>query len=562
MKKIICLCTIVIFALLLIRTSRADELSDLKAQQAEMLKQMSAMQEKIEELVRKEESRLPMDHTNQGPLINKIEELETDISFLQEQQDNVFTRLGENIEFDLYTTVEYEDFHKTDSLIDAKNLELLASVHLNDRLMAFAEIEFERTAKTSSGSRQGEVEVEQSWLEYSINEYFNPRVGVILVPFGKYNAEHFEPFRDLTDRPIVMRRVVPATWAEAGIGFTGSAFPGQKLDGLFGDLTLDYQFFMINGLSNEFTDTGIRNARGAFGRDSNNNKAMVGRLGIMPSSNTEIGVSGYYGDYDSKDHKMSGFDVDWKFTKGPFELLGEYAIFDLEHGGVESDGTTQVPDYMHGVYIQANYHFWFDFLNNTFLGRDFDGPTFTSVLRYDKVRIDDDGDVGTGANREERLTIGLNYRPVETWVLKLDYQFNRTKNETLERGDNDGLVISVSAAIETLEKFDYDLILMDCQMPEMDGYEATNIIRSENSAVRDHNVPIIAMMANAMKGDREKCIEAGMDDYVTKPVDVTELDKAIARNLSNEKKQQLSTASIPKVTISDETKQCAPEMIY
>ncbi len=59
---------------------------------------------------------------------------------------------------------------------------------------------------------------------------------------------------------------------------------------------------------------------------------MVGRLGIVPFTGTEVGFSGYSGDYDDKDLKMNGFDLDWKFTKGPFELLGKYAFFDLERG--------------------------------------------------------------------------------------------------------------------------------------------------------------------------------------------------------------------------------------
>jgi len=88
-------------------------------------------------------------------------------------------------------------------------------------------------------------------------------------------------------------------------------------------------------------------------------------------------------------------------------------------------------------------------------------------------------------------------------------------------------------AIDLLEKFDYDLVFMDCQMPEMDGYEAASTIRDQNSAVRNHNIPIIAMTANAMKGDREKCLEAGMDDYITKPINIKEYADAIDRNLSN-----------------------------
>jgi len=73
-------------------------------------------------------------------------------------------------------------------------------------------------------------------------------------------------------------------------------------------------------------------------------------------------------------------------------------------------------------------------------------------------------------------------------------------------------------AVRALELIDYDLVLMDWMMPEMDGFAATLVIRDPSSKVLNHKVPIIAMTANAMKGDKEKCLDIGMNDYLSKPI--------------------------------------------
>ena len=84
-------------------------------------------------------------------------------------------------------------------------------------------------------------------------------------------------------------------------------------------------------------------------------------------------------------------------------------------------------------------------------------------------------------------------------------------------------------ALHALSRTPYQLVLMDCQRPEMDGYEATRQIRAGAAGPARAQIPIIAMTANAMQGDRARCLEAGMNDYVPKPIQRTELAAAIER---------------------------------
>ena len=98
-------------------------------------------------------------------------------------------------------------------------------------------------------------------------------------------------------------------------------------------------------------------------------------------------------------------------------------------------------------------------------------------------------------------------------------------------------------AIAMFNDHEFDIILMDCQMPEMDGFEATKHIREIEISLSSNATPIVAFTANAMQGDKERCIEAGMDDYISKPVSQKELesilikwnpDKLMSRSLNNE----------------------------
>ncbi len=112
-------------------------------------------------------------------------------------------------------------------------------------------------------------------------------------------------------------------------------------------------------------------------------------------------------------------------------------------------------------------------------------------------------------------------------------------------GYNTHAVANGKEAVETLELTDYDLVFMDCQMPVMNGYEATEAIRNPLSNVKNHNIPIIAMTANAIKGDNEKCLECGMNDYVSKPIKLQALSEAIERNSNNKIQSKIDNEITP-----------------
>lgn len=97
-----------------------------------------------------------------------------------------------------------------------------------------------------------------------------------------------------------------------------------------------------------------------------------------------------------------------------------------------------------------------------------------------------------------------------------------------KRGHEVVIVDDGVKAVDILKKPGLDLVLMDVQMPEMDGFTATKLIRKREKSTGDH-IPIIAMTAHAMKGDRERCIEAGMDSYVSKPIKASELIEAVEK---------------------------------
>ncbi len=100
------------------------------------------------------------------------------------------------------------------------------------------------------------------------------------------------------------------------------------------------------------------------------------------------------------------------------------------------------------------------------------------------------------------------------------------------------LVSTGRAALDALSRDEFDLVLMDCNMPELDGLEATRLLRAGNSGALDARIPVIALTANAMEGDRENCLAAGMNDFVAKPVTIATLRQAIERSRGTQRAEK------------------------
>jgi hypothetical protein len=332
-----------------------------------------------------------------------------------------------------------------------------------------SELEIEHGIRETSDN---EISLEFATIDYLVNEPFNIRAGIILMPLGKFNLLHDSPLNDLTDRPLVSQFIIPSTMAETGAGFYGTLYPGRTSK-------LDYEFYVTtgpcgynsNGSPRINEEKGTKNSRqrkcaSDDGLDINNGKAVIGRMAFSPMLGLEVAGSSYYGNSapNGNYNSLSITAIDWTFQRGPFELIGEaawayargnsraiqtntlgFAPGSLLTGISGNSGLGIPPQRMNGYYIQGNYHFMPAFLAKWSPKRFGEGSTFTAVIRYDRVNTNEDNKSG-GFGDLEQISFGLNYRPIEDAVFKISYQYQPMafNPNTGQRIHDSALVVSAA----------------------------------------------------------------------------------------------------------------------
>ena len=310
-----------------------------------------------------------------------------------------------------------------------------------------------------------ELKVEFAVIDYLMVEPVNLRAGILLLPVGKFNLLHDSPLRDLTERPLVDRRIIPTTLHQPGVGFYGTFYPTSLSQ-------VNYELYLTTGFTNAFggknnpiqgdnpsnitVTNGLRSARSndtSF--DNNEGKGWVGRVAFSPFLGAEVGTSGFVGTYDAvSDRNIGLFAVDWTLQRGPWELIGESAWAWIEDNNLNANGTPIVnndtnPTSMQGYYIQANYHFLPQWMTDLFPNHfRQEVSTLTFSTRWNQIFLNGGTqDTETSAKGDQqRLETGFNFRPTEDTVFKanFEYQPRAINSQTGERVQTLGGIASIA----------------------------------------------------------------------------------------------------------------------
>ena len=273
-------------------------------------------------------------------------------------------------------------------------LGLIFSNELAPRIDYVAEIRFKEETR---------IELEQAWVGFNLSNLMNFKLGLYIVPFGKYNQANRPHQTMLINAPLIVEKMFPPSWRDVGV----------QLEGRTGNIY--YSAFLGNGLFESENLGG-----GQQFRDNNLNKAKGARLGAQVSQSLEVAFSYYKGKYDDENERdliFQGIDLIWS-SEG-LQIISEYLMGTVKNPSPFPEGKVE------GYYVQAS----------------FESGKLRPVVSYQQLKYDDDfhgqgfsyPGPGDGISEEKnRWSLGLVYFASETVFLKFEYDLNREKDPKIK----------------------------------------------------------------------------------------------------------------------------------
>ena len=372
-----------------------------------------------------------------------------------------------------YTEIEFERLGN----IEIERTALAENRGTTDR----AGVRFIQEVEGSAGS---ELAMEQAWVQFDFNDRLSARMGVILPPLGRFNANHDDDAWDIPRRSLVDRGgpVLPvkAAWSELGVGVLGKTPVGKGY--------VDYQLYVVNGATLDFAIEEVVSLRegrnllelepeisfssGPF-NGTNTADAYAWRFGYAPRIGHELAISGYHGEYTPPyllvDSWIHAAGVDGRTTLGNFEIEGEFvytdfgrmeaALSDLARQAVDAVAATSgtetttleseveaglagpLTNQRFGYWVDLKYRFWPRSLDDSFLGKGFENPEFIPIVRFERIWFNDlvrsfdfSGglitDLTTEDLSQQRTSFGIAYRPTSSVGFTVAWEHNRRMKGT------------------------------------------------------------------------------------------------------------------------------------
>lgn len=350
-----------------------------------------------------------------------------------ENNQNLGTKISEGVSIGGYAQIDYnEPDGSAPGKLDVHRMVMFLGYKFNEKVSFMSEIEYEHVS---------EVYVEQAYLKYKANENFNVLAGLMLVPMGIINEFHEPTTFYGVERPNVDNYIVPTTWREIGVGFSG------KID----NASLKYQAYLFNGFKSYAAGAGILRGSDGFrkGRQKGaesivNSPNLSAKLDYYGITGLRLGLSGYFGKTQTDNSAIEGSTVgismiglDARYKYNNLELRGQYIhtnLTDTEDYNLLT--SKDLGSKMFGLYGEVAYSF------------DLKGvEKLTPFLRYEKHNTHAETAgilVANDAFDRDEIIFGLNYKVANGAAFKIDYQLmnNAVAGSDTAKQFNAGVAVS------------------------------------------------------------------------------------------------------------------------